>query len=250
MASEYVTVSATSLLTSLSIHKHPEIDTDSSALLGYICMPFSTQLVLLLCGLHQQLATVAAGGCRNCWQPSAYAHTQQQLPLLKPDCHPSCPGAALSSLTTTAFLLLLRPCLPPLLFCSYTSKYVSVRVQNVHVKLSSWDHAVDTLATAEEGRKPYWCSLIEQVQHPDWWPATGHVPTYDQVSGVCFVWAGGERGFVVRWFGVLWFVGMELQESHTLDRHSTNRCCSNEAGDCELGADTGVGNMQLVPERM
>lgn len=62
-----------------------------------------------------------------------------------------------------------------------------MRVQNVHVKLSSWDHAVDTLATAEEGRKPYWCSLIEQVQHPDWWPATGHVPTYDQV----FAWGRG-----------------------------------------------------------
>jgi hypothetical protein len=66
--------------------------------------------------------------------------------------------------------------------CSYTSKYVSVRVQNVHVKLSSWDHAVNTLADAEEGSKPYWCSLIEQVQHPDWWPTTGHVPTYDQVG--------------------------------------------------------------------
>lgn len=68
--------------------------------------------------------------------------------------------------------------------CSYTSKYVSVRVQNVHIKLSSWDHAVNTLADAEEGRKPYWCSLIEKVQHPDWWPTTGHVPTYDQVSHI------------------------------------------------------------------
>lgn len=64
---------------------------------------------------------------------------------------------------------------------SYTSKYVSVRVENVHVKLSSWDHAVSTLADAEEARKAYWCSLIETVQHPSWWPTTGHVPTYDQV---------------------------------------------------------------------
>lgn len=65
--------------------------------------------------------------------------------------------------------------------CSYTSKYVSVRVENVHVKLQSWDHAVQCLADAEERRRPYWCSLIEQVQHPDWWPQQGHVPTYDQV---------------------------------------------------------------------
>lgn len=65
---------------------------------------------------------------------------------------------------------------------SYTSKYVSVRVENVHVKLSSWDHAVNTLADAEEARKAYWCSLIEHVRHPEtWWPSTGHVPTYDQV---------------------------------------------------------------------
>lgn len=67
------------------------------------------------------------------------------------------------------------------MYGSYTSKYVSVRVENVHVRLSSWDHAVAALADAEEARKPYWCSLIEQVQHPDWWPSTGHVPTYDQV---------------------------------------------------------------------
>lgn len=64
---------------------------------------------------------------------------------------------------------------------------MSVRVQNVHVKLSSWDHAVSTLADAEEGRKPYWCSLIENVQHPEWWPVTGHVPTYDQVG---YKWSG------------------------------------------------------------
>ncbi|KAF8067234.1 ctr9 [Scenedesmus sp. PABB004] len=63
----------------------------------------------------------------------------------------------------------------------YASKYVSVRVENVHVKLSSWDMAVAALADAEEARRPYWCSLIEQVQHPAWWPAGGHVPTYDQV---------------------------------------------------------------------
>ncbi|WIA12812.1 hypothetical protein OEZ85_006442 [Tetradesmus obliquus] len=64
---------------------------------------------------------------------------------------------------------------------SYTSKYVSVRVDNVHIKLGSWEHAVESLADAEERRKPYWCSLIEAVQHPHWWPEQGHVPTYDQV---------------------------------------------------------------------
>jgi hypothetical protein len=57
-----------------------------------------------------------------------------------------------------------------------------VRVDNVHIKLTSWEHAVESLADAEERRKPYWCSLIEQVQHPHWWPAQGHVPTYDQVG--------------------------------------------------------------------
>lgn len=66
--------------------------------------------------------------------------------------------------------------------CSYSSKYVSVRVQNVHVKLQSWEHAVDTLADAHEAKKPYWCSLIENVQHPGWWPTEGHVPQYDQVG--------------------------------------------------------------------
>lgn len=84
------------------------------------------------------------------------------------------------------------PGLPLGAACSYTSKYVSVRVENVHVKLNSWDHAVDSLVEAESARRPYWCSLIEKVQHPAWWPTSGHVPTYDQVgAGIMQGWLAG-----------------------------------------------------------
>jgi hypothetical protein len=57
-----------------------------------------------------------------------------------------------------------------------------VRVSDVHVKLTSWEHAVSSLRDADATQQPYWCSLIEGVQHPDWWPKEGPVPTYDQVS--------------------------------------------------------------------
>lgn len=124
--------------------------------------PYSAELTAWLLSL----ALLAA-----LWHSSSFSYNQ--LPILP------------SSVTADDPLCCAVPCC--LWCCSYTSKYVSVRVQNVHVKLSSWEHAVNTLADAEEGRKPYWCSLIDNVQHPDWWPTTGHVPTYDQVS---YKWAG------------------------------------------------------------
>jgi hypothetical protein len=67
---------------------------------------------------------------------------------------------------------------------SYESKYVSVRVDNDHVKLRSWGHAVETLRAARRSGSPYWCSLLEGVRHPAWWPADAarHVPNYDQVG--------------------------------------------------------------------
>eukprot|EP00775_Hariotina_reticulata_P007277 gene7277-7490_t len=88
-------------------------------------------------------------------------------------------------LTTRAGTLPVKPrCLDHALYMygSYASKYVSVRVENVHIRLQSWEHAVQALGDAEAGRSPYWCSLLEDVQHPQWWPATGHVPQYDQVE--------------------------------------------------------------------
>jgi hypothetical protein len=65
----------------------------------------------------------------------------------------------------------------------YASKYVSVRVDNEHVKLRSWEHAVDSLRGAQASGAPYWCSLLERVRHPAWWPEDRekHVPNYDQV---------------------------------------------------------------------
>lgn len=64
----------------------------------------------------------------------------------------------------------------------YASKYVSVRVDDEHVKLRSWGHAVDTLRAAHASGASYWCSLLEEVRHPAWWPAQGHVANYDQVE--------------------------------------------------------------------
>lgn len=64
---------------------------------------------------------------------------------------------------------------------------MSVRVNDEHIKLRSWDHAVTALRGAQESGASYWCSLLEAVAHPDWWPlapaafSQGRVPNYDQV---------------------------------------------------------------------
>ncbi len=65
---------------------------------------------------------------------------------------------------------------------------MSVRVNDEHIKLTSWGHAVASLEGAHAAGSSYWCSLLEGVAHPGWWPRSGHVPNYDQV------WARGGEG--------------------------------------------------------
>jgi hypothetical protein len=90
------------------------------------------------------------------------------------------------------------------LYGSYTSKYCSVRVENVHVRLQSWEEGVAALRVAEAARQPYWCSLIERVQHAAWWPEEGHVSTYDQVRGC----SSGSTGCTPQGWGVQSPVGV------------------------------------------
>lgn len=87
-----------------------------------------------------------------------------------------------------------------IIYLRYASKYVSVRVDNEHVKLRSWEHAVAALEGAQASGASYWCSLLEGVRHPDWWPEGRHVPNYDQVgvgllpTNSCAVLLLGSRG--------------------------------------------------------